>query len=42
MKAADLYNQMEKDFVLPEITEEWYDDTENMSVFDEFICTNFK
>ena len=42
MKATDLYNQMEKDFVLPEITEDWYDDAENMSMFDEFICENFK
>ena len=42
MKAIDLYSRMEKDFVVPGITEDWYDDTENMSVFDEFICENFK
>jgi putative NIF3 family GTP cyclohydrolase 1 type 2 len=42
VKAIDLYNRLEKDFVLPEITENWYADTENMSVFDEFICDNFK
>jgi hypothetical protein len=33
---------MEKDFVLPEIIEGWYDDTENMSAFDTYICENFK
>ena len=42
MNAFDLYNRLEKDFVLPEITENWYSDTENMSIFDEFICPNFK
>lgn len=42
MNAIELYNRMEEDFVLPVITENWYSDTENMSVFDEFICANFK
>jgi len=40
MKALDLYNQLEKDFVNPEITEDWY--SFGMNVNDEFICDNFK
>ena len=40
MKAIDLYSQLEKDFVIPEITENWYDN--EMSVNDEYICENFK
>jgi putative NIF3 family GTP cyclohydrolase 1 type 2 len=42
MKAIDLYTKMENDFVIPEIIEDWYADKENMSVFDEYICNNFK
>jgi len=43
MKAIELYNQLEKDFVIPGITEDWYDDKSvyNES-FDEFVCENFK
>ena len=40
MKAVDLYNQLEKDFVIPGIVEDWYDN--EMSVNDEYICDNFK
>jgi len=40
MKAVDLYNQLEKDFVTPDITEDWYND--EMSVNAEYICDNFK
>ena len=40
MKAVDLYNQLKKNFVVSEITEDWYD-TE-MSVNDKYICANFK
>ena len=40
MKAVNLYAQLEKDFILPEITEDWYDN--EMSVNDEYICDNFK
>jgi len=40
MNAINLYNQLEKDFVMPEITEDWYD--YGMSVNDEYICENFK
>jgi putative NIF3 family GTP cyclohydrolase 1 type 2 len=39
MKATDLYNQLEKDFVKPEIIETWYnEDWKNQ----EYICDNFK
>jgi len=41
MKAVDLYNQLEKDFVRPDITEDWYQ-TSDMSVNDEYISKNFK
>jgi len=43
MRATDLYNQLEKDFVIPSITENWYDDKSVYSEsFDEFVCENFK
>jgi putative NIF3 family GTP cyclohydrolase 1 type 2 len=43
MKANDLYNQLEKDFVVPGITEDWYEDKSKYDAsFDEFICDNFK
>jgi len=43
MRAIDLYNQLEKDFVKPEITEDWFDD-KNMydALIEEYICDNFK
>jgi len=40
MKAVDLYSQLEMDFVVPEITENWYND--EMSVNDAYVCDNFK
>ena len=39
MKATDLYNQLESDFVKPEIIEEWYNDDWGNK---EYICDNFK
>jgi len=39
MKAYDLYNQLEIDFVKPDIIENWYDD---MAEVEEYICDNFK
>jgi putative NIF3 family GTP cyclohydrolase 1 type 2 len=39
MKAVDLYNQLEKDFVTPEMKENWYEGIEGL---DEYICDNFK
>ena len=39
MKATDLYNQLEQDFVKPKIIETWYnEDWKNK----EYICDNFK
>ncbi|MCL2593863.1 MAG: Nif3-like dinuclear metal center hexameric protein, partial [Defluviitaleaceae bacterium] len=39
MKAIDLYNQLEKDFVKPDFSEDWFNFiTEN----HEYICDNFK
>jgi len=40
MKAVDLYTRLERDFVIPEIVENWYDG--EMSVNDDYICDNFK
>jgi len=40
MKAKDLYNQLEKDFVKPNMKENWYD--EDMFEIEEYICDNFK
>ncbi|MCL2404159.1 MAG: Nif3-like dinuclear metal center hexameric protein [Defluviitaleaceae bacterium] len=40
MKATNLYNQLEKDFVIPGIYENWYDN--EMAINDEYICANFK
>jgi putative NIF3 family GTP cyclohydrolase 1 type 2 len=40
MKAIELYNILEKDFVIPSINENWYDN--DMSINDEYICDNFK
>jgi len=43
MKAIDLYNKLEKDFVIPEITENWYDDKEAYDEsFEEYVCDNFR
>ena len=39
MKAADLYTQLEKDFVKPEIVENWYNEGWSNK---EYICDNFK
>jgi len=39
MRAEDLYNQLEKDFVTSEMKEDWYEDIEGI---DEYICNNFK
>jgi len=39
MKATDLYNQLEKDFVTPAIQEDWYS---GMAELEEYICNNFK
>lgn len=43
MRAIDLYSQLEKDFVIKSITENWYNDKSvyNES-FDAFVCENFK
>jgi len=39
MKAIDLYDQLERDFVKPDITEDWYNDDWETK---EYICANFK
>jgi len=39
MKAADLYAQLEKDFVKPGMTDDWFD---YMADIEEYICDNFK
>ncbi|MCL2187408.1 MAG: Nif3-like dinuclear metal center hexameric protein [Defluviitaleaceae bacterium] len=39
MKACDLYNQLENDFVKPEMKEDWY---ANMAEIQEYVCDNFK
>jgi len=39
MKASDLYAQLEKDFVRPGMTENWYND---MQALDAFLCDNYK
>ena len=39
MKAVDLYNQLEKDFVTPEMKENW---CEYITGLDDYICDNFK
>lgn len=40
MKAINLYNQLEKDFVRPGMSEDWY--AFGMPEADEIICDNFK
>ena len=40
MKAKYLYEQLEKDFITSDFSENWYDD--EMTVNAEFICDNFK
>ena len=42
MKAINLYNQLEKDFVIPTITENWYNYDGGMAINAEYICDNFK
>ena len=43
MKATDLYNQLEKDFVNSEFAEDWFDDKDVYdSSIEEYICDNFK
>jgi len=43
MKAIDLYNQLEKDFVIPSITENWFEEmSEEEKSVEEYICDNFK
>ena len=39
MKATDLYNRLEKDFVKPSMQENWYN---GMSELSDYICDNFK
>jgi len=39
MKATDLYKQLEKDFVIPQITEDWFN---YMAEIEDYICDNFK
>ena len=41
MKATDLYNQLEKDFVKPGMTEDWFNYMAGDEV-EEFVCDNFK
>ena len=41
MKASELYRQLEKDFVKPEIKEDWYEQG-YISDFEEYVCDNFK
>ena len=40
MNALNLYNQLEKDFVKPNMKEDWYD--ADMVEIQEYICDNFK
>ena len=40
MKAVDLYDRLEKDFVMPEIVEDWYNC--GMPENDMLICENYK
>ena len=40
MKAADLYNQLEKDFVKPKITENWFEDKDMNDI--NYVCENFQ
>jgi putative NIF3 family GTP cyclohydrolase 1 type 2 len=43
MKAIELYNQLEKSFVKPEITENWFNYIAGApNSFEEYICDNFK
>jgi len=43
MKATDLYNQLERDFVISVIEEDWYEgESVYDETFDEFVCENFK
>jgi len=43
MKATDLYHRLEKDFVIPGITEDWFDDKSQYDEsFEKYICSNFK
>ena len=39
MKAIDLYNQLEKDFVKPNMSDNWFD---YMATLEEYLCDNFK
>lgn len=39
MKASLLYNQLEKDFITPNLSDEW---AEYMESISDFICENFK
>ena len=39
MRATDLYNQLEKDFVKAGITENWFDYMQDQ---DDYICCNFR
>jgi len=39
IKATDLYNQLEKDFVTPAMTDNWF---EYMSKLEGYLCDNFK
>jgi putative NIF3 family GTP cyclohydrolase 1 type 2 len=41
-RATDLYNKLECDFVIPEITEDWYEHMEDKPIYDEYISDNFK
>ena len=41
MKAIDLYNQLEKDFVRPGMVENWFW-FDYMAEIEEYICDNFK
>ena len=42
MKATDLYEQLELDFVRPGITEDWIDDPRYEGPIDAYICDNFR
>jgi len=37
MKAEDLYNQLESDFVKPGMSDDWFN-----YMTEEYICDNFK
>ena len=39
MKAIQLYNQLEKDFITPSLSDDWAQD---MSEIEEYVCDNFK